>query len=207
MSDFDFLAGPSVEVAPRLLGCHLVRELNGRRLVGRIVEVEAYSEEDEASHSFRGKTTRTAVMFGPPGRLYVYFTYGMHYCANIVTGNEGYGAGVLLRAIEPIEGEEYMAVNRGGMTGKNLTNGPAKLAQALMIDLSMGGHNLHEAPLQLVVQPPLAADSIVQTTRIGISKAADKPWRFYERGNPYVSKKGVKIMPKIQQKWLENEAA
>jgi DNA-3-methyladenine glycosylase len=188
MDDFTFLLAPSVEAAPRLLGCYLVREQNGHQLAGRIVEVEAYAEDDEASHSFRGKTNRTAVMFGPHGHLYVYFTYGMHYCANVVTGQEGYGAGVLLRAIEPLEGEELMEANRGGMSGRNLTNGPGKLTQALAITMSLGGHDLHQPPLQLVVQPPLPPESIVQTTRIGISKAAEKAWRFYEKGNPYVSK-------------------
>lgn len=188
MDDFSFLLASSVEAAPRLLGCHLVRELNGRRLVGRIVEVEAYSQEDEASHSYRGKTARTAAMFGPSGHLYVYFTYGMHYCANIVTGEAGYGAGVLLRAIEPLEGEEFMTANRNDVSGRNLTNGPGKLTQALAIDKALLGHDLHQPPLQLIVQPPLPPEAIIQTTRIGISKAAEKPWRFYEKGNSYVSK-------------------
>jgi DNA-3-methyladenine glycosylase len=191
MNDFEFLTNPSYVAAPRLLGCHLVREIDGKRLVGRIVEVEAYSQEDEASHSFKGNTARTSVMFGPPGHLYVYFTYGMHYCANIVTGPDGYGAGVLIRAVEPLEGEDIMSVNRNGMSGVVLTNGPAKLTRALLIDKTLGGHDLSLSPLKLLVQSPLPSGAVVQTTRIGISKAADRPWRFYEKGNPYVSRLAV----------------
>lgn len=188
MDDFSFLQGASSVVAPRLLGCYVVRELDGHRLVGRIVETEAYSQDDAASHSFNGQTPRTAVMFGPAGHLYVYFTYGMHYCANVVTGPVGYGAGVLIRAIEPLEGADVMSINRRGLTGKQLSNGPAKLCQALHITKTLLGHDLSQPPLQLVVQPALAPSHIVQATRIGISRAQDMPWRFYEKGNVFVSK-------------------
>src|SRR5882757_7921267 len=99
IGDFEFLKLPSYEVAPRLLGCELVRELNGQRLVGRIVETEAYDQTDAASHSYKGETPRTSVMFGPAGQLYVYFTYGMHFCMNVVTGEVGHGAAVLIRAL------------------------------------------------------------------------------------------------------------
>jgi DNA-3-methyladenine glycosylase len=187
MSDRDFLDRPAEEVAPRLLGCLLVRELNGQRLVGRIVETEAYDQTDAASHSYRGRTPRTDVMFGPAGRVYVYFTYGMHYCMNVVCGPEGYGSAVLIRALEPVEGQELMAENRHGRGGLELTNGPAKLCQALAIDRSWNGHDLRKGPLQLVLQPPLKQTGIVQTTRIGISQAKDVPWRFYEHDNRYVS--------------------
>lgn len=184
----DFLSGPSAAVAPRLLGCLLVRELDGHKLVGRIVETEAYDQTDAASHSYRGRTPRTDVMFGPAGHVYVYFTYGMHYCMNVVCGPTGEGTAVLIRAIEPVEGEEYMAMNRHGKTGVQVTNGPAKVCQALGIDKEWNGHNLGDAPLQLIEQAPVSADEIVQTTRIGITQAKDVPWRFYLRDNPYVSR-------------------
>jgi DNA-3-methyladenine glycosylase len=188
-SDFQtLLAGPAEQIAPRLLGSLLIREVQGRRLVGRIVETEAYDEHDAASHTFRGLTPRTEVMFGPPGFLYVYFTYGMYFCCNVVCGLEGQGSAVLLRALEPLEGEDVMADNRNGKSGVNLTNGPGKLCQALQIDKALNAHDLQQAPLELELKPPLAADEIVQTTRIGISQAADVPWRFYIRGNAYVSR-------------------
>jgi DNA-3-methyladenine glycosylase len=188
-SDFQtLLAGPAEQIAPRLLGSLLIREVQGRRLVGRIVETEAYDEHDAASHTFRGLTPRTEVMFGPPGFLYVYFTYGMYFCCNVVCGLEGQGSAVLLRALEPLEGEDVMADNRNGKSGVNITNGPGKLCQALQIDKALNAHDLQQAPLQLELKPMLAADEIVQTTRIGISQAADVPWRFYIRENAYVSR-------------------
>jgi DNA-3-methyladenine glycosylase len=207
--DWIELERPAWEVAPRLLGCLLVRELNGHRLVGRIVETEAYDQTDAASHSYRGRTPRTDVMFGPAGHLYVYFTYGMHYCMNVVCGPERQGAAVLIRAIEPLEGGEWMLQNRAAKLDKNgqpskmstistartlsgvaLTNGPAKTCQAFGIDRPWNGHDLRATPFQLQLQPPLPANQIVQTTRIGIRQAADVPWRFYIRGNPYVSRTG-----------------
>lgn len=175
-------------MAPRLLGCKLVRELDGQILIARIVEAEAYSQEDVASHSYRGETPRTKVMFGPAGHLYVYFTYGMHYCCNIVTGPDGHGSAVLIRALEPLSGEAAMSRNRNGLAGETLTNGPAKLCQALHIDKDLNGHDLGHKPLQLMLEPPTRQDQIVQTTRIGISRGQDVPWRFYIRGNPYVSR-------------------
>lgn len=189
IDDFSILDDSSEVVAPRLLGSQLVRQLDGQRLVVRIVETEAYDQADTASHSYRGETQRTRVMFGPHGHLYVYFTYGMHYCANIVTGQAGRGSGVLIRAVEPIEGLELMRHRRGGLNDHQLTNGPAKLCQALGIDMQLSQHDLHQPPLQLLVQPPLQLTDIAQTTRIGISKAQDVPWRFYIKDNPYVSKK------------------
>lgn len=186
---YSLLSRPAEEVAPRLLGSLLVKELDdGKRLVGRIVEVEAYGQSDAASHSYKGRTPRTDVMFGPAGHLYVYFTYGMHYCCNVVTGPEGQGSAVLIRAIEPIEGAEIMLRNRQGRGGIELTNGPAKLCEAFHIDKSWNGHDLRGSPLRLLIRDPVAATDIVQTTRIGISQARDLPWRFYLRGNPYISK-------------------
>ncbi len=185
----DFLDGFASEVAPRLLGCVLECELNGAILRARIVETEAYDQSDEASHSYNGQTLRTKVMFGAPGRLYVYFTYGMHYCCNVVVGPKGYGSAVLIRALEPISGEEVMLERRHNKGGVELTNGPAKLCQAFGIDKVLNGHDLRHLPLKLVSQPELLPADIVQTTRIGISQGKDVPWRFYIRDNPYVSKK------------------
>ncbi len=179
---------PAEVAAPRLLGCELIREFEGQELIAKIVETEAYDQIDEASHSFRGNTTRTSVMFGPAGFLYVYFTYGMHYCMNVVVGVPGHGAAVLIRAIEPLAGVEIMSANRHGLAGPILTNGPAKLTQALAVDRNFNGHNLAESPLKLVLKPSLAGSEIITTTRIGISRAIDKPWRFYIKNNQFVSK-------------------
>jgi DNA-3-methyladenine glycosylase len=185
--DFDLLNDAPELVAQRLLGAILARELDGQTVRVRIVETEAYHQNDAASHSYRGRTTRTEVMFGPAGHLYVYFTYGMHYCMNVVTGPEGEGSAVLIRAVESLDGQTYMALNRPGHGGVTLTNGPAKLCQALAIDKSMNGHDLRQPPCRLLLQPALPAADIVQTVRIGISQAQDVPWRFYVRDNPYVS--------------------
>lgn len=182
------LQGRAEDVAPRLLGSLFIRELNGCRLVGKIVETEAYDQADAASHSYHGNTARTRVMFGPPGHLYVYFTYGMHFCMNVVTEAEGHGAGVLIRALEPIEGEDIMRLNRGEGREGTLTNGPGKLCQALGVTMALGGHDLREPPLQLVLQPPLVVADIVRTKRVGISAAKDAPWRFYIRDNRFVSR-------------------
>jgi DNA-3-methyladenine glycosylase len=188
---FEMLNGPAQDVAPRLLGCELIREVNGHALRGKIVETEAYDQTDAASHSYKGQTPRTSIMFGPAGFLYVYFTYGMHYCCNVVVGEAGYGAAVLIRAIEPIDGKEAMAENRQGQFGERsvqLTNGPAKLCQALLIDKQCNGANLRNSNIRLKINPAVEASKIIQTSRIGISRAKDMPWRFYLKGNPYVSK-------------------
>ena len=184
----DFLEKPASQAAPLLLGCILERNLDGHRLRGRIVETEAYDQTDVASHSYRGKTPRTEVMFGRHGHLYVYFTYGMHYCCNIVTGPDGHGAAVLIRAVEPLEGQTMMKYLRGDKGGPGLTNGPAKFCQAFAIDKAMNGHDLAKEPLRLIVPENRPAHEIVRTTRIGISRGHDVPWRFYIKGNPYVSK-------------------
>jgi DNA-3-methyladenine glycosylase len=178
MDELGFLDQPAGIVAPRLLGCHLIREIDGNLFIGKIVETEAYDQSDAASHSYKGKTPRTGVMFGPSGHLYVYFTYGMHYCCNVVTGGVGHGSAVLIRALEPV----------GGFADTHATNGPAKLCKAMQIDKAMNGHDLHKLPLRLKVRPALGQAEIVQTTRVGISKAQDVPWRFYIRGNRFVSR-------------------
>lgn len=182
-----FLDQPVDEVARRLLGCELEREIDGTAVRVRIVETESYDQDDEASHAFGGKRKRNATMFGEAGHLYVYFTYGMHYCCNVVTGAAGYGSGLLIRAVEPIEGREIIEARRN-MTGTNTTNGPAKLTQALGIDLSMNGHDLTKAPLRLITGELRADEAIATSARIGISKAKDLPRRFFIANNSYVSK-------------------
>jgi DNA-3-methyladenine glycosylase len=167
------LAGDAPDVAPMLLNKLLVHG----ECVGRIIEVEAYREDDPASHTYRGRTTRNAVMFGPPGHLYVYFTYGMHYCANVVTGPDGTGAAVLLRAVEPIAGLDLMRERRHGRS--QLADGPAKLCQAFGIGPQHGGDDVCEGGGVTLVDdgtPPPA--NPVLGPRIGISKAVDLPWRF-----------------------------
>lgn len=145
---------------------------------GRIVEVEAYTADDAASHSFRGPTPRNAVMFGPPGRLYVYFTYGMHWCANVVTGVAGDGQAVLLRSVVPLAGVETMRARRGARRDRELTDGPAKLAQAFGIDGARNGAVLGRDGVAIVDDgTPPPPDPIV-TPRIGISKAVDLPRRW-----------------------------
>lgn len=184
---FGILAGSAEEVAPLLLGCVLERELDGEVVRARIVETEAYDQTDAASHSYKGQTQRTAIMFGDPGYLYVYFTYGMHYCCNVVVGPNGKGAAVLIRAIEPLNGQALLEQRRG-RGGIETTNGPAKLCQALGIDKTLNGHDLQKSPLRLVLNPALSQQQIIQTTRIGISQNKDVSWRFYVKDNPYVSK-------------------
>ena len=185
------LTTDAATAAKRLLGCWLEREIDGQLLRVRIVETEAYDQTDPASHSFVGKSGRAATMFGPAGRSYVYFTYGMHFCCNVVAGPEGFGCGVLLRAAEPLSDEAALSVRRGGKEGVLLTNGPGKLCQALAIDRTFDGHDLEQPPLRLIVQPALETSQIVTTTRVGITKATDVAWRFYIKDSPYVSVKGV----------------
>jgi DNA-3-methyladenine glycosylase len=185
---FDQLNTDVVTAARLLLGAVLERELDGRLVRVRIVETEAYDQTDAASHSYKGKTPRTDIMFGPAGYVYVYFTYGMHYCCNVVVGEEGYGAAVLIRAVEPLEGEDVLRLRRAHKSGVDLTNGPAKLCQALGIDKSLNGHDLEQLPLRLILNPPLAEADIIATTRVGISQAKEIPWRFYIKGSSYVSK-------------------
>ena len=167
------LAGDAPEVAPTLLNKLLVHG----ECVGRIVEVEAYQEDDPASHTFRGRTKRNEVMFGPAGHLYVYFTYGMHYCANVVTGHVGSGAAVLLRAVEPVAGIELMSSRRNGR--RQLADGPAKLCEAFGI---VGDHNgvdlLDDSGIGLFDDGTAPPKSPRVGPRVGITKAVDVPWRW-----------------------------
>lgn len=186
--DFSWLDVPAETAARRLLGCELVRELDGQEIRVRIVETEAYDQGDEASHTYRGRTKRNDAMFKAAGHMYVYFTYGMHYCCNIVCGKEGFGSGALIRAVEPISGLEIIEKRRK-ITGKNVTNGPGKTCQALGIDLALSGHYLGEGPIRLIEKPLLRDSEIITSERIGISKAVHELRRFYIKDNPYVSKK------------------
>lgn len=183
----EYLAGAAEDVAPKLLGCELLRQLPEGCIRVRIVETEAYHELDAASHSHRGETKRNSVMFGPAGRAYVYFTYGMHNIFNIVTGNEGEGSAVLVRAVEPLENVRLIETRRA-RRGPDALNGPAKLCQALAIDGAMNGHNLSKPPLQLIIKPPIHSSLVEVGTRIGISRDTYQPWRFFIANNPYVSR-------------------
>jgi len=186
--DFGWLPLEARAAARRLLGCELVSDIDGKMVRVRIVEVEAYDQADEASHTYRGQSKRNSVMFGAAGHLYVYFTYGMHHCINVVCGEEGYGSGVLIRAVEPIDGSDTIE-RRRGTSGKQATNGPGKVAQALGATLTHNGHSLVASPIRLVRRPALPEASIVATTRVGISRAVHELRRYYIAGNPYVSKK------------------
>ncbi|WP_223266881.1 DNA-3-methyladenine glycosylase [Luteimonas gilva] len=178
-----------VAVAPELLNKILVRD-DGR--AGRIVEVEAYAgTEDAAAHSFKGRTPRNASMFGPGGGLYVYFTYGMHWCANAVCGPADQGWAVLLRALEPLSGLEEMRKARGDLLrDRDLASGPAKLCQAMGIAKFLDGADLVKRDRGIWIasdgMPPPAEPAV--GTRIGIRLAAEKPWRWYVPGNRHVSK-------------------
>ena len=225
----DFLENPSDVAAPLLLGCTLTRTLtlNGEKhkLVARIVETEAYDQDDPASHAFGGPSDRNAAMFGPAGHLYVYVSYGMHHCCNVVCGPEGFGSGCLVRAVEPLEGVEVMReLREAGRAGKaqagheaasaghdceaqarhkaeqagrvrkhplklrDLTNGPGKVCAALGIDKGLYGHDLTVEPLVLDFAPLLPGETIGRSPRVGISKNADAPKRFFIEGNEFVSR-------------------
>lgn len=186
----DFLDGPAESVAEKLLGCFLERSSDDWRAMVRIVETEAYDQDDAASHSFRGETPRTEVMFGGSGRLYVYFSYGMHHCCNVVCGPAGYGSAALIRGVEPVEGGQLLEARRG-VPGVDATNGPAKLCQALEIDLDLNGHDLRRAPLRLLHGDLSADEEVIRTPRIGITKEAERLRRFCISGNRYVSGRRV----------------
>jgi DNA-3-methyladenine glycosylase len=164
-------------------------DASGGLLVARIVECEAYQEDDPASHSYRGVTDRTAVMFGPPGHLYVYFSYGMHHCMNVVTGQTGEGSAVLLRAAEPLEGLEEMAAARRVHAPKLLCAGPGRLTQAFGVARPDNGRDLTDGGA-LFVAPgrPVPDEAVDVSPRIGISVGVDRPWRFFEAGSPFVSR-------------------
>lgn len=211
----DFLENPSDVAAPLLLGCTLTRTitLNGEKhkLVARIVETEAYDQDDPASHAFGGPSERNAAMFGPAGHLYVYVSYGMHHCCNVVCGPDGFGSGCLVRAVEPLEGVEVMReLREAGRAGKahtgragkeqaerarkhplklrDLTNGPGKVCAALGVDKGLYGHDLTVEPLVLDFAPLLPGETIGSSPRVGISKNINAPKRFFIEGNVFVSR-------------------
>lgn len=190
-----FYIRPVLAVAKDLLGKVLIKTESKKMFAGRIVEVEAYDGSiDEASHSYNGKTKRNEVMFNTGGCLYVYFTYGAHFCSNIVTGKEGYGNAVLIRAVEPLAGIDYMIVNRFNRELKsekelcNLTSGPGKVSKAFGFDSSYSGMDLTNSSVYLLDQPRLNSNKIGISKRIGITRSVDLPWRFFEIGNPYLSR-------------------
>jgi DNA-3-methyladenine glycosylase len=177
---FSALAQPAEEVAPLLLGAVIRDDV----VAVRIVEVEAYAgERDPASHAFRGPGTRNAVMFGPPGHGYVYLSHGIHFCVNVVCHPTGVGGGVLLRAGEVVEGVEVARLRRGGH--RELARGPGRLGQVLGVTLADSGVDLKTGRLRL--QPPTTTPQISTGPRVGVSKAADRPWRFWISGDPFVS--------------------
>jgi DNA-3-methyladenine glycosylase len=181
----DFFSRNTVEVARDLLGKRLVRISGKRRIAGIITETEAYrSEEDLACHCRAGKTPRTEVMYGPPGRVYVYFVYGMHWLLNFVTEEEGFPGAVLVRAIKPLEGLDFIASRRGHQPRKYWTDGPGKLCQALEIDGNFNGLNITLPDTELFVEdePPITQEDISTGPRIGLNGVPEPwhsiPWRF-----------------------------
>ena len=189
-----FFARQTLIVAQALLGQRLVRELDGIRLSGRVVEVEAYiGEDDQACHARPGLTKRNAPMYGLPGHAYVYLIYGMHHCLNVVTEREGFPAAVLVRALEPLEGIEKMRELRGGRPDLPLTSGPARLCQAMGIDRCFDSTDLcaPDALLFLEREAAIPSEAIASSPRIGVrgdDVAVSVPWRFYIRDNRYVSR-------------------
>ncbi len=192
----DFYLSDTLFVAENLLGKIFVRKVGGKFLSGKIVETEAYiGEVDESAHSYKGKTERNSIMFNEGGHLYVYFTYGMYFCANVVTEKEGRGNAVLLRAMEPLEGIDTFAQNRFGkseITERekiNLLNGPAKICMGFEINKNENGTDLLGDDIFILDASPIDKGKILISERIGISKSKELPWRFYIKNNKYVSKK------------------
>ncbi len=187
--ELDFYLQPTLKVAKELLGKIIVRRLNNQILAGKIVETEAYiGENDPASHAFGGMTQRNKIMYLLGGHIYVYFTYGMHYCFNVVTEDEGFPSAVLIRAVEPIEGIELMKKFRRTDKIQDLTNGPAKFCQAFGIDKSLNGASLLEDKIFIAESTNNVKFKIGRSPRIGVKSGLDKKWRFFIEGNPFVSK-------------------
>lgn len=183
----------ALAVAPALIGATI--ETDGG-IVMRIVEVEAYGgADDPASHAYRGRTLRNAAMFGPAGHWYVYFTYGMHWCMNVVTGPVGDPSAVLIRAAEPIEGLELIRRRRARATrDTDLCSGPARLTQALGVDRGLDGTDAFNGSVRLVARTGPEPDLVVGP-RVGIRRATERPWRFAEAGNPHVSRPKTSLVP------------
>jgi DNA-3-methyladenine glycosylase len=180
-----FYARPVVEVARDLIGCVVSHDGSA----GVIVETEAYHESEPASHAYVGLTARTRVLFGRPGSAYLYLSYGLHACLNAVCEPEGVGAAVLIRALEPVEGIEAMRMRRGMTRLEDLCSGPGKLTQALAIGLELNGTDLIQGPIMIARRPRAWRDvEVAASKRIGITKAADLPWRFSALGSRYLSR-------------------
>jgi DNA-3-methyladenine glycosylase len=184
-----FFARPTLMVARDLLGCLLVHETSEGRVVGAIVEAEAYTAAaDPGSHSFRGRTARNAPMWEAPGHAYVYFTYGMHYCLNAVTETEGRAGAVLIRAIEPLEGLDLMRARRGSVRDRDLARGPGRLTQAFAIARAQNRADLTRPPLSIYAGERLPHEAVVATPRIGLGTLQDgRPWRFAVKASPWIS--------------------
>jgi DNA-3-methyladenine glycosylase len=180
----DFFARPVSEVAPDLVGCVFTVDGVG----GVIVETERYQEDDPASHSFRGPRGRALVMFGPPGHLYVYRSYGLHWCVNLVCEPEGSGAAVLIRALAPLHGIPTMRARRRGIADRLLCAGPGRLTEALAIDGHLDGVDAPRPGGRIALSESLEPVEVVRGPRVGISVATDRPWRFGLAGSPYLSK-------------------
>jgi len=200
MIPLKFYNQSTLKIAQALLGQFIVREINGRKLMGKIVETESYvGFNDLASHASRGKTDRTKIMFGPAGHAYIYLIYGMYCCFNIVTEKKDYPAAVLIRAVEPIEGIDQMLKNRKLQSPISnskflisISNGPSKFCQAFAIDRKLNDHALNKKPLYLIKGEKIKPSQMVKATRIGVDYSgeyAKKKWRFYIKGNAFVSKK------------------
>jgi len=178
----DFFARSVHEVAPDLIGVALLVDGVG----GTIVEVEAYDHEDPASHAFRGRTARNASMFGPPGRAYVYRSYGIHWCLNLVCEEQGTAAAVLLRALEPTHGIDRMQERRRTDDLRLLCSGPGRLCEALAVDRGHDGRALDESPFALYAR--VGTIPVATAPRIGITRAAERPWRYLQAGSRYLSR-------------------
>jgi len=185
-----FYERDTVTVARELLGKILVRRIGATTLEGVIVEVEAYrGYDDPASHAYRGQTRRNLVMFGDPGHAYVYFTYGVHYCLNVTTEPAGQPGAVLIRALEPVKGTKRMIKERGTKEIGELTNGPARLTQAFVVTKALNGHDLTIGRKLFIRESNIPEPvEIESSARVGIRAGLERPWRFFIKGNPFVSK-------------------
>ncbi len=193
----NFYAYSAPAAAQRLIGCILYRQLeDGRTASGRIVETEAYTQDDPACHAFNRRTRRCEALYGAGGHAYVYFTYGVHFCFNVVCGSEGWAEGVLIRAVEPLTGLEMMAKNRGIDTfeiqtvrkKRLLCSGPGKICQAMQIDGAFNGHDLTTGCHLWISRRHDDSIKILSGVRVGISKAKDREWRFMLEGSTFISK-------------------
>jgi DNA-3-methyladenine glycosylase len=186
-----FFRRPTEVVAAELIGKVVVSTVGGLLTGGRIVETEAYlGYDDPASHGYRHRrNARNAALFGPPGIWYVYLSYGMHWCANLVCQRAGLASAVLLRALEPLEGLDVMRQRRGELPDKQLCSGPGRLCQALGINRDLDGSAMAEGPVMVLRGDRVTAGAISATPRIGITKAADWPLRFHLAGSPWTSRK------------------